>query len=181
MADKTEGYPQRNSASTQIQRLTGGSGRWRPVDEPVETVDSAALLKRPDSSVRVPCTGQLPLSPCQHGAVDEQEVVQAQVADVPSTFDESVVLLDVREDDEWRRGHAPGARHIPMGEIPTRLAELDPNAMLFVMCHVGGRSQRVAQYLAGHGYTPLNVVGGMQAWADAGRPVVTDSGDAGVA
>jgi rhodanese-related sulfurtransferase len=67
-----------------------------------------------------------------------------------------------------------------MGEIPSRLGELDPNAMLFVVCHLGGRSQRVAQYLAQNGYTPLNVIGGMQAWAAAGRPVVTDSGDAGV-
>jgi len=112
--------------------------------------------------------------------VDEQQVGQALIADVPSAFDESVVLLDVREDDEWQRGHAPGARHIPMGQIPARLAELDPNATLFVVCHVGGRSQRVAQYLVGHGYTPLNVVGGMQAWASAGRPVVTDTGDAGM-
>jgi rhodanese-related sulfurtransferase len=64
--------------------------------------------------------------------VDEQEVVQAPIGDVPSALDESVVLLDVREDDEWQRGHAPGARHIPMGQIPSRLAELDPNAMLFV-------------------------------------------------
>ncbi|MGX9789045.1 rhodanese-like domain-containing protein [Mycobacterium sp. MMS18-G62] len=113
-------------------------------------------------------------------SVDELVVAQAQIADVPSEFDESVVLLDVREDDEWQRGHAPGARHIPMGQIPARISELDPTATLFVVCHVGGRSQRVAQYLAGHGYRPLNVAGGMQAWAGAGRPVVTDSGDAGV-
>lgn len=128
----------------------------------------------------MPRTAELPVPPCHHGLVDEQQVEQAPIADVPSSFDESVVLLDVREDDEWQRGHVPGARHIPMGQIPTRLAELDPNATLFVVCHVGGRSQRVAQYLAGHGYAPRNVVGGMQAWASAGRPVVTDSGEAGV-
>lgn len=77
--------------------------------------------------------------------MDELEIAQATIADVPAVFDESVVLLDVREDDEWQRGHAAGARHIPMGQIPSRLAELDPNAMLFVVCHLGGRSQRVAQ------------------------------------
>ena len=52
--------------------------------------------------------------------MDEMEVAQAQIVDVPSTFDGSVVLLDVREDDEWRRGHAPGAQHIPMGQVPSR-------------------------------------------------------------
>jgi rhodanese-related sulfurtransferase len=112
--------------------------------------------------------------------VDENEVAQAQIADVPSAFDGSVVLLDVREDDEWQRGHAPGAQHIPMGQIPARLAEIDPNAELFVVCQVGGRSQRVSQYLAQNGYAPRNVSGGMVAWAGAGRPVVTDNGDAGV-
>jgi rhodanese-related sulfurtransferase len=112
--------------------------------------------------------------------MDEVEVAQAQIADVPTTFDESVILLDVREDDEWQRGHAPGAQHIPMGQVPSRIAEIDADATLFVVCHLGGRSQRVAQYLARNGYTPVNVSGGMEAWAAAGRPVVTDDGATGV-
>lgn len=112
--------------------------------------------------------------------MDEVEVAQAQIADVPSTFDRSVVLLDVREDDEWQRGHAPGAQHIPMGQIPSRMGEIDADAKLFVVCHVGGRSQRVARYLAQNGYTAVNVSGGMLAWAGAGRPVVTDDGATGV-
>ncbi|MFY9920559.1 MAG: rhodanese-like domain-containing protein [Mycobacterium sp.] len=106
-------------------------------------------------------------------------VQQVQVSDVPSAFDESVVLLDVREDDEWQRGHAAGAQHIPMNEVPARIGEIDPRATLFVVCHLGGRSQRVASYLAQNGYAPMNVSGGMQAWADAGRPVVTDGGGVG--
>ena len=106
-------------------------------------------------------------------------VQQVDISDVPTTFDESVVLLDVREDDEWQRGHAAGAQHIPMGEVPARIAEIDADAKLFVVCHLGGRSMRVAQYLAQNGYAPINVSGGMQAWADAGRPVVTDSGGVG--
>jgi rhodanese-related sulfurtransferase len=102
-----------------------------------------------------------------------------EVSDVPVTFDESVVLLDVRENDEWQRGHAAGALHIPMGEVPARVGEIDPGAQVFVVCHLGGRSLRVAQYLAQNGYAPVNVGGGMQAWADAGRPVVTDDGGVG--
>jgi len=113
-------------------------------------------------------------------SMDEVEVAQAQIADVPSVFDESVILLDVREDDEWQRGHAPGAQHIPMGQVPSRITEIDADATLYVVCHLGGRSQRVAQYLARNGYTPVNVSGGMQAWAAAGRPVVTDDGGTGV-
>ena len=106
--------------------------------------------------------------------MDERGVPQAGIHEVPVTFDDTVVPLDVREDDEWQRGHAPGARHIPMGDIPARMAEIDTDARLFVVCHVGGRSQRVAQYLARNGYRPVNVSGGMLAWAGAGRSVVTD-------
>jgi rhodanese-related sulfurtransferase len=112
--------------------------------------------------------------------MDEVEVGQAQIADVPPRFDGAVILLDVREDDEWQRGHAPGAQHIPMGQVPSRIGEIDPDPKLFVVCQAGGRSQRVAQYLARNGYTPVNVSGGMLAWAGAGRPVVTDDGATGV-
>ena len=106
-------------------------------------------------------------------------ISEVDVSGVPTAFDETVVLLDVREHDEWGRGHAEGAQHIPMGEVPARIAEIDRGATLFVVCHLGGRSLRVAQYLAQNGYEPINVTGGMQAWADAGRPVVTDGGGPG--
>lgn len=111
--------------------------------------------------------------------MSEGDVGVADVADVPVTFDESTVLLDVREDDEWQRGHAAGALHIPMGDVPARIGEIDANATLYVVCHAGGRSLRVAQYLARNGYEPINVDGGMLSWAGAGRPVVTDDGGVG--
>jgi rhodanese-related sulfurtransferase len=112
-------------------------------------------------------------------AMDDVEVRQADVAEVPVVFGESALLLDVRENDEWQQGHAVGALHIPMGEVPARLAEVDPQAIVYVMCHAGGRSQRVAQYLAHNGYRAVNVSGGILAWSAAGRPVVTDGGGAG--
>jgi rhodanese-related sulfurtransferase len=111
--------------------------------------------------------------------MSDLEVGLAEVADVPVNFDESVVLLDVREDDEWQRGHAVGAQHIPMGDVPARIGEIDTDATLYVVCHAGGRSLRVAQYLARNGYEPINVSGGMLAWAGAGRAVVTDDGGVG--
>ena len=109
----------------------------------------------------------------------EPVVAQTDVADLPTEFGPATVLLDVRENDEWRQGHAAGARHIPMGEVPARVNEIDPQAKLYVVCKAGGRSQKVAQYLAGNGYAPVNVSGGMLAWANAGRPVVTDDGSHG--
>lgn len=109
----------------------------------------------------------------------ESVIAQTDVVGLPAEFGPAAVLLDVREDDEWRRGHAAGAQHIPMGEVPTRLHEIDPKAKLYVVCKLGGRSMRVAQYLQGNGYQPVNVNGGMLAWAAAGRPVVTDDGGPG--
>ncbi len=111
--------------------------------------------------------------------MDDSDVPEVAIADVPATFGDAAVLLDVREDDEWRLGHAPGAQHIPMGDVPARIAEIDTDADLYVVCHVGGRSRRVAQYLARNGYEPVNITGGMLDWAAAGRPVVAEDGSVG--
>ena len=53
--------------------------------------------------------------------------------------------------------------------------EIDRDATLYVICHAGGRSQRVAQYLARNGFDPINVSGGMLSWVQAGRPVSSGS------
>ncbi|WP_186627513.1 rhodanese-like domain-containing protein [Rhodococcus sp. BP22] len=97
-------------------------------------------------------------------------------AELPVETTGSVVLLDVRENDEWQHGHAPGALHIPMSQVPSRLGEIDQDADLYVICKVGGRSMQVVQYLAQIGYEATNVDGGMDAWHAAGRPVVRDDG-----
>ena len=77
-----------------------------------------------------------------------------------------VVLLDVREHDELAIAAVAGALHIPMREIPARLAELDPSQPLVVMCHSGGRSRRVAEFLKGNGFpNVLNLNGGIDAWS----------------
>jgi rhodanese-related sulfurtransferase len=85
-------------------------------------------------------------------------------------------LLDVREDDEWAAGHAPQATHIPLGELGARAAEVPMDEDVYVICRSGARSGRAAQALNGAGWKALNVAGGMQDWAAAGRPMTTDSG-----
>ena len=85
-------------------------------------------------------------------------------------------LLDVREDDEWAAGYAPGARHIPLGELGARSGEIPQGEAIYVICRSGGRSARAAQALVGAGWEAINVAGGMQDWAASGRPMATDSG-----
>ena len=85
-------------------------------------------------------------------------------------------LLDVREDDEWAAGHVPSAAHIPLGQLGARTAELPSDQQIYVICRSGMRSARAAQALNGAGWQAVNVAGGMQDWAAAGRTMVTDSG-----
>jgi rhodanese-related sulfurtransferase len=67
----------------------------------------------------------------------------------------------------------PIAIHIPMREVPTRLMELDRDTPLVVMCHSGGRSRRVAEYLIGNGFTRVfNLRGGIDAWSTEIDPQV---------
>jgi rhodanese-related sulfurtransferase len=89
------------------------------------------------------------------------------------------VLLDVREHDEYKAGHAAGVVHVPMGEIGHRLGELPPGRRVICICRSGGRSAQVTAFLLEHGIDALNMTGGMQGWHAAGLPLVTDDGLAG--
>lgn len=76
------------------------------------------------------------------------------------------VLLDVREPWEVQTCALDGYVNIPMGQIPNRLAELDPEKPVVVVCHHGIRSQRVALFLQQAGFeTVFNLRGGVDAWA----------------
>ncbi len=76
------------------------------------------------------------------------------------------VLLDVREDDELATVRVDFARHIPMKQVPERLAELPRDKQLVLMCHHGSRSARVTRYLRENGYPQaVNLEGGIDAWA----------------
>jgi rhodanese-related sulfurtransferase len=83
-------------------------------------------------------------------------------------------LLDVREQDEWDRGHAPLAHLVPLSELGTRLAEIPADEKVLVVCHAGGRSLRATKALVSAGHDAVNVAGGMLAWASAGGPLASD-------
>jgi rhodanese-related sulfurtransferase len=94
-----------------------------------------------------------------------------------SEVDDEAYLLDVREPDEWAAGHAPGAHHLPMMEVPARLAELPTDQDVVVVCRSGGRSGQVVSYLLANGWDNVrNLDGGMQQWAASGRPVTSENG-----
>ncbi|HUR80281.1 MAG TPA: molybdopterin-synthase adenylyltransferase MoeB [Thermoanaerobaculia bacterium] len=78
-----------------------------------------------------------------------------------------VVLIDVREPYEWNAGHIDGAVHIPMNQVPQRLAEIPKDKEVVMICRSGARSGHVQQHLIGaQGYSRVkNLIGGMQRWA----------------
>ena len=98
------------------------------------------------------------------------DVAAIGVNDLPP----GAVLLDVREDDEWTAGHAPEARHLPMSQLTGRLDEVPAADPLYVICRSGSRSARVVAFLSQQGVPAVNVAGGMQSWAAAGRPMVAE-------
>jgi adenylyltransferase/sulfurtransferase len=77
-----------------------------------------------------------------------------------------LVLLDVREPEEVELVRIAGSLHIPMGDIPGRLHELDPEADIVVYCHHGIRSADVAAFLQRHEFGSVaNLTGGIDAWS----------------
>jgi rhodanese-related sulfurtransferase len=94
----------------------------------------------------------------------------------PAGVPDGAVVLDVREQDEWEAGHIPGALHIPLGELTARAGEL-PAEQVVVVCRVGARSARAVAWLNRSGHDTLNLDGGMQVWAMAGRSMVSENGD----
>ncbi len=95
-------------------------------------------------------------------------MTQISVAELKRRRDagERLVLLDVREPDEIATASLPGATLIPMMEIPRRAGELPRGVPVVVMCHSGGRSARVTEYLNRNGYPEaVNLAGGIDAWA----------------
>jgi len=85
-------------------------------------------------------------------------------------------LLDVREDDEWRAGHAPDAVHIPLSELNSRVGEVPNDRDIYVICRSGARSAQAVAAFNNAGWTSSNVEGGMHAWEAAGRPMVSEAG-----
>ncbi|EYR62354.1 sulfurtransferase [Actinotalea ferrariae CF5-4] len=84
---------------------------------------------------------------------------------------QGAVLVDVREKDEWRSGHAPQARHVPLGRLATDARRLPRDAPVVVMCASGMRSRGAAAQLRAAGYRATSLSGGLAAWRTAGGPV----------
>ena len=98
--------------------------------------------------------------------VQQTDITPAELAERLSSGAE-IVLIDVREPYEWNAGHLDTATHIPLAQVPQRLAEIPKDRDVVMICRSGGRSAHAQEHLVRqHGYTRVkNLVGGMQRWA----------------
>lgn len=112
---------------------------------------------------------------CQTGRMNQPQPVPTVSADqVPQPLPEGLVVLDVREDDEWQAGHVAGAVHIPLSTLPGRADEVAGAAQVLCVCKGGGRSAQATMFLRQSGVEAVNLAGGMHAWEAAGHPMVSE-------
>ncbi len=88
-----------------------------------------------------------------------------QTIDLEQITGREGLILDVREEAEFAFGHIEGAKSIPMGELESRLSELDKEQEIYVICRTGKRSDFAAQKLSAYGFLKVfNVLPGMTSW-----------------
>ena len=77
----------------------------------------------------------------------------------------------MRQPDEFEDFRVPGARLIPLADVPERIEEIPDDERVYVICLTGARSGRAVEFLNRQGYDTVNVAGGTKAWLEAGHPV----------
>lgn len=100
------------------------------------------------------------------------DVPEIDIDTLERRLTDGVLVIDVRETDEYVGGHIGGALHVALGTVPDRVADLPAETPVLVVCAVGGRSARAVQFLRAQGIDATNVAGGTKAWAESGRPLV---------
>ena len=86
----------------------------------------------------------------------------------------NVVLIDVRETDEYLSGHVPGSISVPLSTVQNNVEPFLAQNPTYVICQVGGRSMRACEFLHDQGITNVvNVIGGTAGWIALGNPVTT--------
>jgi rhodanese-related sulfurtransferase len=92
---------------------------------------------------------------------------------------QGLVLIDVRQPDEYLELHVPGARLLPLAQLSSHLDQLPEDQRVYLICATGRRSRRAAEWLAEQGRDAVSVAGGTVAWVRAGLPVHRGNGCCG--
>ena len=104
------------------------------------------------------------IKPLKHKDMKMAEQITVQDLNAKLLNHDPITIIDVREDDEIAISKLDSAIHIPMNDVPNHLDKLTKDSPLYIICRSGKRSDTIANFLNGLGYTAINVAGGMQAW-----------------
>lgn len=99
---------------------------------------------------------------------------QVNTLEATRLINNDALVLDVREDSEWAIGHLPNAKHIPLGKLVGRVAELEKfkGKAIVINCRSGQRSARACAMLKKSGFENVhNLAGGITAWERANLPI----------
>lgn len=95
--------------------------------------------------------------------------MNVSAAEAITLVNDGAQLVDVREQHEWRSGHAKRAKHIPLGRISSEAErKLSKNKPVVAVCASGMRSRAAAKQMRAMGFSVANLKGGMAAWRSAG-------------
>jgi rhodanese-related sulfurtransferase len=97
--------------------------------------------------------------------------VNAQELSVKLKSGKRLLVIDVRQPEEYREAHIAGAKLMPLGELGHRLSDLPKDKEIVCVCASGSRSQSATKKLIAAGYNAINMKGGMSTWQQAGLPV----------
>ena len=169
--------------ATEVVKLILGAGE--PLIGRLLLYDALAMrfreLKLRKNPECVCATGEMKLIDYDHfcGIVKQPEppplVNEIGPKEVKAMIDErkDFILIDVREPHEFQIGRIPTSNLIPLGELPKRIADLDPNAQYVLHCKMGGRSAKGCDVLRAAGFKRvLNMTGGITAWSEQVDPTV---------
>jgi rhodanese-related sulfurtransferase len=99
------------------------------------------------------------------------DVPEIDVDELADRREAGQVVIDVRTPEEYDEVRVPGAVLIPLQELVERIDEIPTEGSLPIICAGGGRSHQAAEYLRAQGIDAVNVIGGTNAWVNAGFPV----------
>ena len=99
-----------------------------------------------------------------------QQTPEISIEDYVAERDHGTTV-DVRERAEYAQAHVPGAVLLPMGQLASRLGEIDRSSRVHVICASGNRSKAMTDLLVAQGFDAVSVAGGTQAWIASGRAV----------
>lgn len=148
---------------------------------PLARMDRSQFIENVGSGIPPRPLNMSAIEPTNRGMLDMpwamlNDNVKAREVDVEALASRpaEALVLDVREPDEYVRGHVPEAINLPQADLAVRLDELPRDRPLYILCHAGYRALRAAQFLVQMGYDQVvSVKGGTEAWRASGRDLAS--------